>query len=78
MGLFKTHTKELYCVVAPMTTSRSGPYIALHTVSGTHVSRILQSFPAGKILRVYEVENGFGKVSRFKEIWVPMKDLTRV
>ena len=78
MGLFKTHKKELYRVNVPMTTSRSGPYIALHTISGAHVSRILQSFPTGKVLKVYAIENGFGKVSRFKEIWVPMKDLVRV
>lgn len=78
MGLFTTKTKEIYRVKVPMTTCRSGPYIALHTVSGAHVSKILQSFPSGKVLKIYTVENGFGRISRFKEIWVPMKDLERV
>jgi len=78
MGIFRTRTYELFQVEVQSTTCRSGPYIVLHTIKGAHPSDIIGSYLKGKILKVYEIKNGFGRISRRRSIWVPLKDLIRV
>lgn len=65
-------------VISQSVICRNRPFIVVETKEKTYTSRIIKYYPCGKILNVYEVSNGYAKISKYRNRWVPVSGLLNI
>ena len=71
------HAKK-YMVNETILSCRNHPWVILETKDKTYVSRVVKKLAYGKIVKVYALQDGYMKISRFRNHWVKCSGLTEV